>query len=134
VIKAQDHQYIFMRRKFTDYATPMPYDQTSAFGSSGEISDPAFSPDGVYLAFTRNDGEKRRIAMIRFASRGNDSYILTEELDKEYQPAWSPDSQWIIFTSERDNNPELYIMNTAGHLQSNLTQNEAIDMQADWQP
>ena len=134
VIKAQDHQYIFMRRKFTDYATPMPYDQTSAFGSSGEISDPAFSPDGVYLAFTRNDGEKRRIAMIRFASRGNDSYILTEDLETEYQPAWSPDSQWIIFSSDRDGNPELYIMNTAGHSQSNLTQNQAIDIQADWQP
>jgi TolB protein len=26
----------------------------------------------------------------------------------DYNPAWSPDGRWIVFTSERDGSPDLY--------------------------
>ncbi|HEX7433541.1 MAG TPA: hypothetical protein VF326_07765 [Anaerolineaceae bacterium] len=30
------------------------------------------------------------------------------------QPGWSPDGKWLLFTSTRDGNPELYIMISRG--------------------
>jgi Tol biopolymer transport system component/uncharacterized membrane protein len=39
----------------------------------------------------------------------------------------------ILFTSERDGNPEIYNMDDAGHI-SRLTNNPAVDMQAVWSP
>lgn len=40
----------------------------------------------------------------------------------------------IVFTSTRDGNPELYVMNADGSDQTRLTQNPAIDFDADWSP
>ena len=50
------------------------------------------------------------------------------------QPGWSPDGQWILYTSERDGNPELYIMRATGQLQINLTLSSSRDYDAAWQP
>jgi Tol biopolymer transport system component/S1-C subfamily serine protease len=36
-------------------------------------------------------------------------------------PAWSPDGQWIVFTSERDGNEEIYLIPVRGGWASNLS-------------
>jgi len=49
-------------------------------------------------------------------------------------PAWSSDSEWILFNSNRDGNQEIYIMNISGTQQTNLTNTEnASEMHAAWQ-
>jgi serine/threonine protein kinase len=133
IIHARDHDYFFYRNKVEDYTTPVPYDPTTYFGRLGEVADPAFSMDGVYVAYTKVEGEEKQIYTFKFISRGATFTLLTNDLFNESQPAWSPDGQWIAFTSERDGNPEIYIMTSIGHLQTNLTNYEGIDMQADWQ-
>jgi serine/threonine protein kinase len=133
VIFARDHRYLYWRNKTGDYATPEPYDPTSFFGRLGEVADPAFSPSGDYLAYTRVNGSSTQVCSVKFDSRGADITVLTQDNFTESQPAWSPDGQWILFTSERDGNSEIYIMTSVGLLQTNLTQNPARDMQPDWQ-
>jgi serine/threonine protein kinase len=133
VIFARDHRYLFWRNQAGDYATPEPYDPTSFFGRLGEVADPAFSPSGDYLAYTKVNGGSSQICSVKFNSRGADITVLTQDYLTESQPAWSPDGQWIVFTSDRDGNPEIYIMTSVGLLQTNLTQNAARDMQPDWQ-
>ncbi len=134
VIHANDHNFFFWRNKIESYATPEPYDPTTHFGRMGEVDDPAFSKDGSYLAYTRVNENKKQIQIVNFASRGAEITMLTPNHFSEYQPCWSPDGQWIVFTSERDGNQEIYIMTNIGLLQSNLTNNPAYqDMQPDWQ-
>ena len=56
------------------------------------------------------------------------------ETNKDYAPFWSPDGDWILFTSERDGNKEIYIMDTQGQQITNLTNHPGIDFDPAWQP
>ena len=47
---------------------------------------------------------------------------------------FSPNDQLIVFTSTRDQNPEIYIMTNNGSGQQNLTQDPGRDLHPDWQP
>jgi Tol biopolymer transport system component len=61
-------------------------------------------------------------------------YVLTDT-NQEFDPAWSADSRWIAFTSARDNGDfEVYLMNTTGRIQVNLTQREGVDKSPSWKP
>jgi Tol biopolymer transport system component len=64
---------------------------------------------------------------------GLDPIALTSSLGNK-EPTFSPNDQWIVFTSTRDQNPEIYIMTNTGSGQTNLTQNPGRDLQPDWQP
>ena len=48
--------------------------------------------------------------------------------------AEAPKTPKILFTSKRDGNYEIYMMNPDGSEQMNLTQHPAIDLQAAWSP
>ena len=132
VIHARDHQYFFWRSSQTDYATPEPFDPTSFYGRMGEVDEPAITADGSFMAYTRLEGNSRQIWIVEFKSRGGSTTLLTSGYNQEYHASWSPDGQWIVFTSERDGNPEIYVMTFVGILQTNLTNHPAIDMQPDW--
>jgi Tol biopolymer transport system component len=51
-----------------------------------------------------------------------------------YWPVWSPDGKKIAFTSNRDGNYEIYVMNADGSEPQNLTNNPAQDNYATWSP
>ncbi|HUQ20690.1 MAG TPA: hypothetical protein VM099_13830 [Gemmatimonadaceae bacterium] len=50
------------------------------------------------------------------------------------QPAWSPDGKRIAFTSDRDGNSEIYVMNADGSNQVRLTNNPSPDESPTWSP
>ncbi|MCS7071595.1 MAG: hypothetical protein NZM00_08825, partial [Anaerolinea sp.] len=52
----------------------------------------------------------------------------------DVSPARSPDSQWIAFTSNRDDNWELYIGRTNGSEQRRITFNTGVDVGPAWSP
>ncbi len=134
VIFARDNRYLYQRQKAHDYATPQPYDPTSLFGRLGQVADPAISPDGSTIAYTRVEGEESQICSVDYRSRGARINVLTPNHNRESQPAWSPDSQYIVFASQRDGAMDIYVMTAAGQLQTNLTQSAARDMHPHWQP
>ena len=62
------------------------------------------SPKGTSIAFESNDGGDREIFV--FAKRG--SADVTNHRASDWNPVWSPDSQWIAFESLRDNHRGIY--------------------------
>jgi Tol biopolymer transport system component len=115
-------------------ATPMPYDKQQVFGRFGDVADPVFSPDGVYLAFTQIRNNQRKIYVAEFAGRGDNPRLMSQEPFRDSHPSWSPDGKWLVFASDRDHNPEIYIMTSAGLLQYNLTNSPGRELDPAWQP
>ena len=54
-----------------------------------------YSPDGSLVAFHASVGEESRIAVV--GSDGSGLRFLTGG-GLHYQPAWSPDGRWLLFT------------------------------------
>jgi serine/threonine protein kinase len=133
VITASDNHYFFQRLQKFEYKTPQPYDNNQIFGRLGQVSDPAFSPDGTKLAYTRSKGRDRRIGIADYQSKGAITSLITKT-GADYDPAWSADGKWIAFTSERDGNAQIYIMTSAGLLQTDVSQTTSREMDPAWQP
>ena len=139
IIYANSHHYFHIRDwKAEPYPTPLPtskpFDLQAFFGRQGEIFDFELSPNGDQIAYTREDGYIKQIYAMDFRTRGEKTTLLTTDTTTNYQPAWSPDTQWMLFTSERDGNPDIFIMTSTGLLQTNLTNDSAADIQPAWQP
>jgi len=47
-------------------------------------------------------------------------------------PDWSPDGEWIAFTSFRDGNNEIYIVRPNGNRETRLTNSPISDWQPRW--
>ena len=94
----------------------------------------SWSSNGQFIAFTWLVKYGKQEIYIAYAQNpGLDPISLTSSLGNK-EPAFSPNDQWIVFTSTRDQNPEIYIMTNTGSGQTNLTQNPGRDLQPDWQP
>lgn len=65
---------------------------------------------------------------------GTNQQRLTENKVDDYSPTWSADSTKIAFVSQRDGNPEIYVMDADGKNQRRLTRNLANDMFPAWNP
>jgi serine/threonine protein kinase len=93
-----------------------------------------WSSDGRFLAFSwLVKRGKQEIYIADLQNRVLDPIALTLSLGNK-EPTFSPDGQWIAFTSTRDQDPEIYIMTTSGTGQQNLTNDPSRDLQPDWQP
>jgi TolB protein len=94
----------------------------------------SWSDDGEFLAFSWIISRGREeIYIASLSNPGLDPIQLTNSLGNK-EPRFSPDGQWIAFTSTRDQNPEIYIMTNNGSGQQNLTNDPGRDLQADWLP
>jgi TolB protein len=54
---------------------------------------------------------------------GTDMRQLTEDEASSWSPSWSPDGQQIVFTSDRDGDADIYVMNVDGSGVTALTDN-----------
>jgi Tol biopolymer transport system component len=67
-------------------------------------------------------------------SDGTDVRRLTTSCGMDSHPHWSPDGKRISFTSRRDGNYEIYVMNADGSDPQNLTRHPERDDFAAWHP
>ncbi len=66
-------------------------------------------------------------------ARGNLSN-LTNTSDGDWSPKWSPDGKQIVFTSHRDGQSDVWLMNSDGSNPRNLSRNPAWDYSPSWSP
>ena len=89
-------------------------------------------------------GENGKIAFTRGTSvQGDDIHTIDPDgsglqqvtsTGAERDPVWSPNGRRIAFSSERDGNPEIYVMNAQGGDQTRLTNDPAEDTNPTWSP
>jgi Tol biopolymer transport system component len=65
---------------------------------------------------------------------GSAEHSLAPSSGSDYNPAWSPDGQWIAFSSERNGSADLYRVKPDGSGLERLTDHPAYDDQAAFSP
>jgi Tol biopolymer transport system component len=93
-----------------------------------------WSPDGIYIATYAGPSWEREIYLM--SPDGTNLRAITYG-GNNLAPSFSPDGQWIVFTSYRDNyrkewGCEIYIMTVAGTDIRRLTENGYCDWQPRW--
>lgn len=96
-------------------------------------SDPAFSPDGRFLAYqSTRDSSGADIYIMDWET--GESRNLTNWPGKDSHPSWSPDGSQIAFVTDRDGNDEIYVINSDGSNPTRLTFDPARDFEPVWSP
>jgi TolB protein len=93
--------------------------------STGPL-DPAWSPDGRWLAFSmRGD-------VWKMPSSGGEAIALTQGPGYHFEPAWSPDGSQVALSVDHDGNLDIGIMSAEGGPVERLTSDPHIDVQPVW--
>ncbi|HEY0866651.1 MAG TPA: DPP IV N-terminal domain-containing protein, partial [Fimbriimonas sp.] len=88
----------------------------------------SLSPDGSEIAFSY-------LGDVWVApSKGGRAMPVTTNVEMEDNPVWSPDGQWIAFTTNRHGNNDIYLVPAAGGQTRRLTWYTGSDIPADWSP
>lgn len=108
--------------------------------SNAKNEQPCWSPDGNKLVFVRSypddlvPAKKKKKLYIMKPDGSEVTPLMLNSPGDDYEPSWSPDGILIAFTSNRDGNEEIYVVDTAGNNPRNLTQHAASDKQPTWSP
>jgi len=93
--------------------------------------DPAWSPNGKYIAFSFKTGTFSYSQIGIIPATGGDIILITNN-NIDRQPSWSPDSNQIVFCSDRSGNYDIWtILSTGGNV-TQLTDNPTDDFEPSW--
>jgi len=110
-----------------------------------------FSPDGKWVAYTiirshAEDGDMARRTAVPSFVRGADVYIanlatfeerlITQGAFDNWEPAWSPNSQYLAFLSDRDGSgkPKVWVWNSNDNLLRKISDAQAGLHPLQWTP
>jgi len=89
---------------------------------------PALSPDGSKVAFVwRGD-------IWVASSTGGRAYAVTNHVEYDAYPVFSPDGQWIAFLSNRSGSSDIWVVPTQGGTARQLTIAGGREFPTDWSP
>lgn len=105
---------------------------TNLTNNPADDSYPTWAPGGDWIAFSTNRDGNLEIYIVRLDGTGTSN--ISKSPSNDYQPTWlaetglfSSGGERIAFVSDRDGNPEIYVMLTDGSEQQNITKNPAAD-------
>ncbi len=120
---------------------PEEYEQLiaaiSLFGSL--VGNPWSPPYATYSGKVTIDGEdapdgtKVRFRIPQASEMDNSALVISDKAYDTY-PSWSPDGTKIAFTSHRDGNWEIYVMDADGSNPTNITNDADWDSVPSWSP
>ncbi len=88
----------------------------------GEASNPAWNPDGQFLAYSWTRGYATGNFNIFVMDVATRKYIqLTHSEGRNENPSWAPDGQHIVFMSTRTGSPQIFTMLADGTQVQQLT-------------
>ncbi len=90
-------------------------------------ANPDWSPDGWSLVF-------EHVNSIWTYNRITQTGLRLTNGTGDFRPRYSPDGSKIVFQSNREGQPEIYVMNSNGTAQTRLTNNPAWDTAPAWSP
>jgi Tol biopolymer transport system component len=87
-----------------------------------QISELQLSPDGKKVAFV-----VRGEVFAASASDGGEAVRVSNSPAEEYQIAWAPDSRRLVYVSDRDGVPHLFLYDFSNNSETQLTRDTADD-------
>ncbi|HKQ37314.1 MAG TPA: S41 family peptidase [Verrucomicrobiae bacterium] len=89
---------------------------------------PALSPDGKQLAFVyRGD-------IWVASSKGGHATPLTQHIETDAYPLYSPDGKWVAFSSKRNGNWDIFVIPADGGRAKQLTWHSGTEIPQGWSP
>src|SRR5688500_10026362 len=105
------------------------------------VGSPRISPDGKRIVYTVNDAmmaadKSEFVTQIWLAtSDGKENYQITFNDKSSTNPKWSPDGNWIAFTSNRkENRNNLYLLRVGGGEAEQITDLRSSVSTFEWSP
>ncbi|MCY1011416.1 tolB protein precursor protein [Nannocystis pusilla] len=96
-------------------------------------AEPTFTPDGQGLVFSTRTGSQQ--GALRCADLATGAITpLTAGTSFDREPTFSPDGKLLVFASDRDGDPELYLMRPDGTGVTRLTERKGVDWLPRWSP
>ena len=106
--------------------------QRQLIDAPGTNRFPNWTADGETIVFQSSDAGDFEIYRAN-SSDGSGLVNLTNNAAADWSPATSPYGKKIVFTSERDGNGHLYVLDADGQL-VRITNGAGYDSHADWSP
>lgn len=95
---------------------------------------PAWSPDGLQLAFTRQLNENDMDVVIKSAFGVGNEEVITGWNGQEQAPAWSPDGRWLACQADRSGNLDIWLIRLESRQARQLTFYDGQDGHPAWSP
>ncbi len=117
-----------------DVSRGKAHNLTSYMNNSHE-GEPDWSADGSQIAFSSRDVESNMSDIFAMDMDGGNLRQLTP-MDAEYDfsPAWSPDSQRLVYIAYRASHADVYIMDADGSDARPLTNTQLAESFPSWSP
>ncbi len=88
--------------------------------------DPAWSPDGRWIAFSMAGD------IWKIPAAGGTAVALTSAPGYHFEPAWSPDGRWIALTIDVDGNLDIGLVSADGGAVEELTTHPHVDIEPEF--
>ena len=108
------------------------YGAREVYGSWRPILSPAWSPDGLSLAFVSFSENGSIIKVLKLATGENETIAAFKGINSA--PAWSPDGRKIAYSSSKHGSPDVYIYDTFTRQHTRINTHYGIDTEPGWSP